>query len=283
MYKVDFFKNEIALIRNPPLRTLVSLALEAAPEYFWSAPASSTGKHHPLDSNGVGGLVRHTCKVVWFAVKFCDAHNLQSDISIVAALLHDYTKFGFGPEMETGKNRPFYENHASICADHLMETFAISDELTEEWRAICQCIRTHMGRWGPEPPVTAQQWIVHLADMAASEKHFIAVKFQDDKPQSLDTQDDISLPPVQASQGKIIEIDDNLVVNFGKYRGQEKTVEWVVENDRSYVNWILGPHDKPFDDIVIDAFNDALETLRDNGGLFDSAADRKSEEFWDAF
>ncbi len=294
MYTVEVFDNELVAIRNAELRALVRHALESAPAYFWTAPASSTGKHHPPDSNGVGGLVRHTLKGIWFTVKFCEAYDIQHDSSVAAFVLHDWTKFGLEAKMETGRNRPFYKDHARICAKQLSGHYAgwiehlsipDSEPLSALWSEMCSSIQTHMGRWGPEPPVTAQQWIVHLADMAASEKHFIAIQFQNDT--TSDTQEPVTLPPMRVSQDRIIDVDGISTMNFGKYaKGEKKTVAWVVKNDPGYTKWVLGYHEKPFEPCVIDAFIDALEVVGDNSGLtdvLDSAADRKSEEFWDAF
>lgn len=58
--KIEIFENELNLIKNVDLRKLVELSLQSAPDYFFTIPASSTGKYHPQYALGEGGLVRHT-------------------------------------------------------------------------------------------------------------------------------------------------------------------------------------------------------------------------------
>lgn len=57
--KVAAFENELREIKNDALRSFVARCLEAAPDYFFEMPASTTGRHHPNYALGQGGLVRH--------------------------------------------------------------------------------------------------------------------------------------------------------------------------------------------------------------------------------
>ena len=67
------FAEELALIENEALKVAVTRYLnEAAPSYFWTAPSSSSGKHHSRFDAGEGGLrllprqqVRHHCGVFY--------------------------------------------------------------------------------------------------------------------------------------------------------------------------------------------------------------------------
>ena len=50
------FEKELELICSDEIRKMVELTLEKVPEYFYTIPASTTGKYHPAYSLGVGGL-----------------------------------------------------------------------------------------------------------------------------------------------------------------------------------------------------------------------------------
>lgn len=266
MYDVEFFKAELSWIKDPALRSITKKALEAVPSWFWTAPASSTGKWHPPDSNGEGGCARHTAKVAWLAYKYAECFGLDSDVMVVAALLHDFDKFGPEDAMELGKDRPHYKRHAEIGADMLLERFeefckAAGQEpvsqLRNKWEAACSLIRSHMGKWGVCQPYTLEQQLLHIADVTAAHKELVAVRFYDP---------DRATEPVQPEPAQeepkyrfFREEGDDLVVDFGnKHRG--RTVDMVIAEFPSYVEWVLGQDfdNKDFDEEVKRVFNEAM-------------------------
>jgi len=261
MYNVDFFKTELGWIKLPALKFTVKKALEAAPAWFWTAPASSTGKYHPKDSNGVGGLCRHTAKATWLVYKYAECFGLDSDVLVSAMLLHDYDKFGVDDEMELGKDRPHYQNHEIFGADILMKRFPEfsneadqlhPDELINKWQAICACIRSHSGKWGKCQPYTLEQKLVHIADVTSAHKELVAVKFYDpDRPVDV---------PTNGGTERLVEKNGETYLNFGKNFG--KSIKSIVENDTGYTNWILSDKFDKAD--VKEAF---LRAMEDRGGL----------------
>ena len=60
----EVLQKELDFISNDVIHDFVSVALDKLPEYFWSVPASSSGKYHPSYALGNGGLVRHTIAAV---------------------------------------------------------------------------------------------------------------------------------------------------------------------------------------------------------------------------
>ncbi len=243
MYDISFFSTELGWIKDPALRFTTKKALEAAPKWFWTAPASSTAKYHPPDSNGEGGLARHNAKVTWLAYKYAECFNLDSDVMVVAALLHDFDKFGPEDEMELGKDRPHYKSHAVIGADILQKRFAEfskdadqlhPDELRNKWDAACSLIRSHTGRWGKCHPFTLEQKLLHIADVSAAHKELVAIRFYDP---------DRAVEPVeQTSKYRFFrEEGDDLVLDFGKHKG--RTVDTMLDSFPDYVDWLLGQDD----------------------------------------
>ena len=152
---------EVLRIHNLEIRKFVDKALLEAPPYFWTKPSSSTGKYHPPDEHGEGGLVLHTkrvCKAAEVLMK-AQAPPIQMDVIRASCILHDIARYGLG---ETPSQHSL-QNHAELGADFVKMMGGPSTLFIEE------CVRRHMGKWGKEVPETKEEWIVHLADMIASQ------------------------------------------------------------------------------------------------------------------
>jgi len=170
---------ELNQIRDRAVREFTEHCLTEAPEYFWTVPSSSSGKYHPEQSNGEGGLVRHTRAVVYFAVKLCDvfsATRLETDCVIAASILHDILKYGPAPGGEhTTKNHDYggamwVREHGIACG--------LDKRLLD---LITGSIAWHMGRW-TDMSGRDVGWkfpeeygyihlAVHLADVIAAQKN----------------------------------------------------------------------------------------------------------------
>jgi predicted HD phosphohydrolase len=270
VYDVEFFKAELSWIKDPALRSITKKALEAAPSWFWTAPASSTGKYHPIDSNGDGGLCRHIAKATWLGYKYAECFGLDSDMIVAALLLHDFDKFGPADDMELGADRPHYKRHAAIGATILEQCFpefskgieqVHIDKLSNLWYGVCACIRSHSGKWGEFQPYTLEQKLVHIADISAAHKELVAVRFYDPERATAPVQAE---PVQEESKYRFFREEGNdLILNFGKHRG--RSVDTVIEQFPSYVEWAL---DMDFDNASMDeevkrVFNEAMGITAD--------------------
>ena len=179
----------IALIRNGYIQDFVKTALELAPPQFYTAPCSSTGKHHPPEDQLVGGVLIHTKKAVQVALSLMrffgldpdqEEFDLLRDQIIAAVILHDLYKNG----IPWGTNT--HPEHGDIAAKEL-EILARRTVLSRAGGdLIIDLVRYHMGRWAqpdskmafvlPNIPKTASNpvliahLIVQLADYWASRK-----------------------------------------------------------------------------------------------------------------
>ena len=170
------FEKTLALIKNNETREWVKKVLNVLPEPFWVQPTSSTGKYHPACVNGISGLLIHTKRVVWFAIKLMNAYDTQGpsffdhDSIIAACILHDGVKGGKGVS-----NFEAYENHPLFVERLYRECFP-EETLTQWQQEIFDLIKYHMGPWSPESvkkpleKYTKLEWIVYLADFLASRK-----------------------------------------------------------------------------------------------------------------
>ena len=177
-YDVSFFHDELFKIRNRALRDAVREELSHAPAWFWDAPSSSTGKYHPDYANGPGGLCRHIKFVCYLVAEFARClEQLNVDILIAAALLHDLYKFGGGSEIEnTDCSRKQYRAHGAIAADVLMGRLVkkYDKSYASEWKVMCEAIRMHMGRFeGHDVTSDPYAMALSIADITASRKEIV--------------------------------------------------------------------------------------------------------------
>ena len=173
MMKAEHFERELSLIKSPLLRDQVREYLnEHTPAYFWKIGASSSGKYHPIFSQGNGGLVRHTKAVVMFAEELLKMSSYAymredyKDYVIAACIIHDTCKYGRENEMDKGE----YAQHAPNAAQHFAE-FCESFYPHPVSELLLGAVRSHMGQWSTDKedrPFTQIDRCVHMADYMAS-------------------------------------------------------------------------------------------------------------------
>lgn len=169
---------ELDQISNNQIKTFTEHVLKEAPAYFWVVPSSSGGKYHPPQSNGEGGLVRHTKAAVYFAAKLCDVFNVSESVKdcvLSACILHDIVKYGEPKQAYTTKNHDY---EGALFVKKHGEAFGLD---TNVLTCITSCIAWHMGRWtdmtGRSVPKAfpggydPAQMITHLADVISAQKN----------------------------------------------------------------------------------------------------------------
>lgn len=169
---INEFESELKLIDNSGIRRIVETTLQFAPDYFWTAPSSSSGKYHPIDELWEGGLVIHVKKAVKIGYDLCRAFDLSlinRDVVVAALILHDICKFGY-PE-NTGH---LVNGHGYLVANVMRKAKVISGEVpTDDIIQILNLISTYMGKWDVpyECPEEKMRLIFHLADYIASRRY----------------------------------------------------------------------------------------------------------------
>lgn len=179
MNRLDIFKTEISYILNPKIKEFTEKALNNLPEYFFSIPASSSGKFHPKYALGEGGLVLHTQAAVRIAVELFRVDIFkytedEKDIIISSLILHDGCKSGLDNSSHTVTEHPL------IVANMLKTNIEVNSCIDESTlNMIIGNIETHMGQWQfdyklkkkvlPKPKTKIQNF-VHWCDYLASRK-----------------------------------------------------------------------------------------------------------------
>lgn len=186
MEKYEYFNTEINYINDYKIKESAKLLINGLPEYFFSIPASSTGKYHPSFTLGNGGLVRHTKVAVRIAKELLDIEMFKDkigdkrDLLILSLILHDGIKKGMPEGNYTALDHPnliakyIYDNKDKIG------TYLTDGDIT----FLMRCVKSHMGEWNKnmdgkeilDKPVDKYQKFVHMCDYLASRK-FLDVKF----------------------------------------------------------------------------------------------------------
>ena len=193
MKKVGVFIGELDMIQDEMLRDFAEYCLVRLPEYFFTVPASSTGKFHPSYTLGEGGLVRHTKAAVKIAN---DLLNLEQnkelaeyrDEIIFALIFHDSIKKGNANSKYTVTEHPilaadFIEDCLKKYEDAIYHSIMNAEDylsFTSQVKIIQNLIRSHMGQWNsdyrtkkeilPKPSSEVEKF-VHTCDYLASRKY----------------------------------------------------------------------------------------------------------------
>ena len=232
--RVKLFANELNYIHDPKIREFAKRLIEGAPEYFFHAPASSSGKYHPPFDLGEGGLVRHTRCVAYFANCFGISHMADQrsiDMLVTCAIAHDIKKQGEG---EFGQHT--VTEHPTLAANYILDMGgAMPDVFTDKELAIMyNAVQSHMGQWGAKDglpvPKTTFDFMLHDADYVASRKEILDFAFA--------PTEDVKIVPEPINEN-VSDDPGKYVLNFGKHAG--KTLEEI--EPTGYLDWMLKQED----------------------------------------
>jgi len=164
---------EINDIRDDQLGEKVAGVVMQFPDYFWTAPASSS--HHPPEHQARHGLWLHTKRVCTVFERLAPSmvnqgHLEWSDIDNgrAACIIHDMLKYGEPPTSVDGTTKDHDVAAAEWLEDH---EFDIPSD-------VIGAVEAHNGPWyRGAPPRTHLEQIVHISDMVASDENCrVAVK-----------------------------------------------------------------------------------------------------------
>lgn len=162
---------ELGMVADPELESLAKQILSHAPDYFWTAPASSSGKHHSPDENREGGLVLHTRRVALVAYDLCLAfapQPVELSLVVAGALIHDTCKYGYP---KRGKH--MIHGHGYLLGQLAYDAGLDPTHGPEVLRQLLEVASTHMGRWdfpfiAPRNPLGI---LLHTADYLATRSY----------------------------------------------------------------------------------------------------------------
>lgn len=182
MNKIKYFKKEIGYIKDESKRKDIEYLINLLPEYFFSIPASSTGKYHPKFASTNNGLVKHTKVAVRIAYDLFETTNSfsdeEKDLIIMALIMHDGLKKGIDEEEYTRFDHPL------LVSKLIMENVNNLEMGIDSVRKMCMLIESHMGKWNTSKyskvelplPTSEIQRYVHRCDYLAS-RVYLNVRF----------------------------------------------------------------------------------------------------------
>jgi hypothetical protein len=200
--RLTAFANELNDIQDDNLRQFAAQLLANAPEYFFTIPASSSGKHHPYFAREIGGLIKHTRCVVFYAECNAESFNFDShtkDLAIIAALAHDIKKQGDND----AKNYTVWE-HPELAYNFILEMQNTYPNLisVEDATIVANAILSHMGKWWHDEkftkgkkqfplPTTMLDYAIQSADYMASRVELTGFTFR--------PTDNVSIPLIETN------------------------------------------------------------------------------------
>jgi len=236
--KLKLFEAELGMIKSDSIMNFTIKCLVNAPDYFWEVPSSSTGKYHPAQSNGPGGLVRHTRAVVYFANKLCEVYSIcgaDRDLALAASILHDITKYGIPKQRYTTKTHGHEAGYFIEDLANQGQPIISSDQL----RRLVQAVSNHFGKWTVVPSGAAPlrfpeafsdiDMVVHLADVVSAQK-------------------EVSLGFLDADYKKTSIPSSKITMPFGRHQGKLFS-----EIASDYLRWVsINIEDKRLTDAAIE-------------------------------
>lgn len=183
--KIKIFEEKISKIHNHEVREFIEKCITKIPDYFFTLPASSTGKYHRFDERGEHGLLLHTFRVCDYieALERMDEFLITEynhDCLIGAAILHDCMKYGNGDE--PSKHTLF--EHPKL-AKEFIESIGEDCGKSELAKDIGDIVITHSGQWNKNPysnielpkPSILTQKMLHYADYFASKMSNVSLEY----------------------------------------------------------------------------------------------------------
>ena len=176
MNKEEQFKEELNYIVDRDIKESLITMINIIPDYFFTIPASSTGKYHPSYATGDGGLLRHTKAAVRMARELFGIYKFPSrtkDLIIMALVLHDSVKKGYEKEEQYTRF-----DHPLVAVDFLKANAKELSISKADIEFVSSCIASHMGRFNTSEysdiilpiPKTPEEKFVHMCDYLASRK-----------------------------------------------------------------------------------------------------------------
>jgi hypothetical protein len=167
-------EGELKRLTDMRFRDYSLACIEEFPKYFWTAPASGTGKFHPEDENTEGGLVTHTRRVIRMCEHLSVLHSLnyiEKDVLLTAALLHDSYAKGLNSHSKNTSTDPYHP----LYVPQKFPYMGFSDKYIEEkeYDEIMLAVVSHSGRYSVTKSLNSDKKIpkiLQVADYLASRR-----------------------------------------------------------------------------------------------------------------
>lgn len=171
-------------IKDADIIVWMNNSLAAAPQYFWTIPASTSSKYHNDEDNKEGGTIIHTRRMLVVAKELRHVFLLDDkefDLVQASIVLHDSFRCGFEGRENKSKDGVLHtEILHSIYPRVGFAKVVVPDSISDaEVDLVFELIEGHYGKWSPIPQCYPTDFsnldrrkqlkvFVHLCDMVAS-------------------------------------------------------------------------------------------------------------------
>jgi len=197
LYALNFM-SFVELIKNINVQSFVrNVLINHSPKYFWTTPASKSGKYHNADECEKNGLLLHVKRatnmslVIMKGLGWYDHKGIslkvekeeEHDTVLAAIILHDLLTAGFeGREKKDGNDLGTDSLHPYYVREHLrMKKISYQNEDIFMYKLpffdrIMRAIEGHYGYWSVMPHTAnlenaqSPEFIVFMSDYIASRK-----------------------------------------------------------------------------------------------------------------
>ena len=180
--KDKYFEKEISYISDNNKKEDIKYLINLLPDYFFTIPASSTGKYHPKFASTKNGLLKHTKAAVRIAHDLFIINDTftqeEKDLIIMALIMHDGLKKGLEEKEYTCFDHPL------LVSELILKNASNLKMNIDEVRKMCSMIESHMGKWNtnkyskvilPLPKDKCERF-VHMCDYLSS-RNYLDIKF----------------------------------------------------------------------------------------------------------
>lgn len=174
---------EINSIESNDIREIATKLIEDVDDDLINVPASTSGKYHPPEERGPGGLVLHIARMMKVFNSGLNKHlgltTRESDLVRLAIISHDLSKV-FADRDRFGKfisSKNDIDEHQPLSVEVLFEYIKELDPV--EIKTINNMILSHMGSWSTKniQPETKLEFALTILDYIDS-RDFIHVEIQ---------------------------------------------------------------------------------------------------------
>lgn len=221
---------------------------EFVPDYFFTIPASTSGKYHSAQQCGMCGELIHAFMIQACWDMLLELDSIKEDIAPDAhtrdiircfPFLHDAVKCG----KEGGRHT--VREHPKLAANLIHESHPRHDISPEDKQLLAGMVATHSGQWNTNrrkevilpKPRTLVEKLGHYTDMFCSRDYFLY--------QVPDEQRSVINEIVNFVNGEYSDVGNDVtdlgetVMPFGKYRGMRFLDILKVTGGKSYLEWII--------------------------------------------
>lgn len=238
--KVAVFQPYIDKFETDEMRLYCSDMVKLIPDYIFTMPSSTSGKHHNKTQCQVHGQIYHVLMFAeilnyLLALKYNKEKfksPIQRDAMRCVPVFHDAWKCG------DGKSSYTVHEHPMIAGQWVRETNVEHDIEDKIKEAIACMVERHTGEWTtgknskvvlPEPS-NDMEALIHMCDILSSRNNI-----------------DMTIPEylndIFSEDDSNVEFDPDYTLAFGKYKG-ERLID-VYNRRPDYVEWMAQNIAKP--------------------------------------